>query len=102
MEQINQSDPNNVVVKILIGNKCDLDGTREVSTDEGHELAKELDIMFLETSAKDNSNVEELFVDMAREMVKRAGSAEQGNRESANGQNVSLKGRAIGEKKKCC
>ena len=73
MEQIRQSDPTNETCKILIGNKCDLEGERQVSTEEGHELAKELDVPFLETSAKDNSNVEQVFVDMAAAMQANAG-----------------------------
>ena len=73
MEQIRQSDPTNETCKILIGNKCDLEGERQVSIEEGHELAKELDVPFLETSAKDNSNVEQVFVDMAAAMQAKAG-----------------------------
>ena len=35
------------VVKLLIGNKCDLEGSREVSTEEGKELAEGLGIRFI-------------------------------------------------------
>lgn len=44
--------------KILIGNKCDMDGEREVSTEEGAQLAAEYGIQFFETSAKNDTNVE--------------------------------------------
>jgi Ras-related protein Rab-8A len=46
------------VNKILIGNKCDMDGEREVSTEEGAQLAAEYGIQFFETSAKNDTNVE--------------------------------------------
>ena len=50
-----------VLVGILIGNKIDLKSEREVSTEEGEKLGFELHLPFLETSALDNTNVEEMF-----------------------------------------
>jgi GTPase SAR1 family protein len=49
---------------ILIGNKSDLSGSREVSTSEGQALAKELGVPFMETSALSGDNVEAAFVKM--------------------------------------
>ncbi|KAK8790629.1 hypothetical protein WA588_002378 [Blastocystis sp. NMH] len=49
------------VVIILVGNKTDLSDSRQVSTDEGDALAKELNILFIETSAKCGYNVSALF-----------------------------------------
>ena len=46
------------VNKILIGNKSDIDNEREVSTEEGAQLAAEYGIQFFETSAKNDINVE--------------------------------------------
>ena len=43
---------------MLIGNKSDLDSRRAVSTKEGEEFALKNGLVFLETSAKTNSNVE--------------------------------------------
>jgi GTPase KRas protein len=37
---------------VIVGNKCDLQKDREVSTSEGRELAKSFDAPFVETSAK--------------------------------------------------
>jgi Ras-related protein Rab-8A len=45
------------VVVTLIGNKSDLNESRQVSFEEGLELAKELGCPFFEASAKDNVNV---------------------------------------------
>jgi len=47
--------------EITVGNKCDRDD-RCVSTEEAKQLASELKINFIETSAKDNSNVEEVTI----------------------------------------
>merc|ERR1711900_138626 len=49
------------VNKILIGNKCDWEDRRVVSTERGQQLADELGIPFLEVSAKSNINVEKAF-----------------------------------------
>ena len=49
------------VVIVLVGNKTDLSDSRQVSTNEGEALAKELNVLFIETSAKCNFNVTALF-----------------------------------------
>ena len=46
---------------VVVGNKCDLEKDREVSTVEGRELAKSFNAPFAETSAKARINVEEAF-----------------------------------------
>jgi small GTP-binding protein len=60
------SDPD--VMIILVGNKCDLQEEREVTTREGQDKAKinsktcfTLDVAFLETSARNGDNVETGF-----------------------------------------
>ena len=55
----------NDVSIILVGNKIDLADKRKVSTEEGESLAKELDIMFIEVSAKAAINVKSLFKKLA-------------------------------------
>lgn len=49
------------VPMVLVGNKCDLDKKREVETKEGKELAKSYGCPFLESSAKSDINVNEIF-----------------------------------------
>lgn len=44
-------------MKLLVGNKSDLESNRQVKTEEGKTLAESLGIKFLETSAKDAVNV---------------------------------------------
>ena len=48
---------------ILVGNKSDLQQSnrRKVSREQGKKLAEKMNAMFIETSAKDNENVEEIF-----------------------------------------
>lgn len=50
---------------LLVGNKSDMD-TRVVSYDQGEALAQELGLPFIESSAKDDSNVNEIFFTLAK------------------------------------
>ena len=59
------------VNKILIGNKCDWEEKRAVSTEQGQALADELGIPFLEVSAKSNINVDKAFYSLAGDIKKR-------------------------------
>ncbi|SPO28034.1 probable SEC4-like Rab/GTPase [Ustilago trichophora] len=59
------------VSKILIGNKSDWEEKRAVTNEQAQELAQELGIPYIETSAKSNSNVEEAFFNLAREVKTR-------------------------------
>src|SRR3990167_1332337 len=62
-------DEDNVPM-ILVGNKCDLEEERHVTTAEGQDLAKSFACPFFETSAKTRINVEESFYEMVREIRK--------------------------------
>ncbi|KAF2771478.1 ras-like protein [Teratosphaeria nubilosa] len=55
---------------IVVGNKCDLENEREVSTEEGKQLARSFGCKFIETSAKSRINVDNAFYDIVREIRK--------------------------------
>jgi len=46
---------------VLVGNKSDLHNDRSVSVEEGKALAREMKAIFLETSAKENQGVHDIF-----------------------------------------
>ena len=54
---------------MLIGNKCDMEESREVAAVEGKEMAEKLGMKFLETSAKDKTNVENAFMQLTKELI---------------------------------
>jgi len=63
-----QGNPNIVIA--LAGNKFDLAEQRKVEIEEAKTYSEENGIMFMETSAKTNNNVTELFKAIARKLPK--------------------------------
>ncbi|CAH0773817.1 unnamed protein product [Bemisia tabaci] len=61
------------VNKLLVGNKCDLTTKKVVDYETAKEYANTLGIPFLETSAKNATNVEQAFITMASEIKNRVG-----------------------------
>jgi len=62
------------VNKLLVGNKSDLTGKKVVEYSVAKEFAEQLGITFLETSAKNATNVEQAFLLMAKQIKDRMGS----------------------------
>lgn len=68
LEQINMQT-NEDIVKVLVGNKSDLNSLREVSYEEGETLARNNKIPFFETSAKLGHNIQQVFDCMVDRIV---------------------------------
>ena len=49
--------------------QCDLVDNREVTTEEGRDLAKSFGVPFFESSAKSRINVEEAFYELVRALL---------------------------------
>ena len=56
---------------ILIGNKSDLKDKRQISTEEGENKAKEMNVAYLETSALNCDNVDKAFDLLIQEITKK-------------------------------
>jgi len=59
------------LVVIVVGNKCDLESERQVTTEEGQKFADDNGLVFLETSAMSAKNVEKAFVSVATDVIKK-------------------------------
>eukprot|EP01089_Gocevia_fonbrunei_P003711 TRINITY_DN13669_c0_g1_i1.p1 TRINITY_DN13669_c0_g1~~TRINITY_DN13669_c0_g1_i1.p1 ORF type:complete len:192 (+),score=26.24 TRINITY_DN13669_c0_g1_i1:117-692(+) len=57
-----------VIPFVLCGNKADLERDRKVSREDGQNLANRFECKFLETSAKMNHNVKEIFTQVIYEI----------------------------------
>ncbi|PWN22476.1 putative SEC4-like Rab/GTPase [Microstroma glucosiphilum] len=71
------------VSRLLVGNKSDWTEKRAVSREEAQALADELGIRYVETSAKNNDQVDDAFFSLAREV--KAKLAESGVAGAAGG-----------------
>ena len=58
---------------LLLGNKCDLEEEREVTKEEGNQLAKEHNLNFYETSNKDNINIDKAISELVEMIYKSLG-----------------------------
>ncbi|KAJ7068224.1 P-loop containing nucleoside triphosphate hydrolase protein [Mycena amicta] len=56
---------------VVVGSKSDLEASRQVNADEGAKLANDIGTAFVETSAKENKNVAQVFEECLEEIEKR-------------------------------
>ena len=117
LEDCKNSSPKSVFL-VLVGNKCDLEKEREVTEEEGRELAETSGMLFFETSAKTGKNVEEVFEESTRQIAKKIKEGfydlendscgiKKGKDDSSNSNNVILgednsNDRQEENKKNCC
>lgn len=74
------SSHNNSAILALVGNKCDLNDRRTVSYENGKIFANQNNLLYFETSAKENSNINDIFLTLAEKIPKNkdSGSVSKG------------------------
>ena len=92
------------VLKILIGNKNDLEDERDISPDEGKAFANRNGMQFIETSAKMNTNVNEAFETLGKLMIEFNSQQKQAMTQDKKDKKVlgASSGKNINTKKGCC
>ena len=86
------ADPN--INLILIGNKSDLKDKRQISTEEGENKAKEMNVAYLETSALNCDNVDKAFdalIEAISKKMKMEIEAEEEENDDNNNDNIQNK-----------
>lgn len=63
-KEIEQHYEDETISGVLVGNKSDLMYLRDVPSEEGENLAIKYSFSFIETSALDNTNVEDAFIEL--------------------------------------
>ncbi|XP_067650711.1 ras-related protein Rab-35-like [Haliotis asinina] len=89
-----------VVNRILVGNKDDDPDRKVVLTQDAQRFADQMGIQLYETSAKENINVEEMFLAITRLVL--STKKEQQKKAADAPQTIKLDGHRSGKKKKCC
>ena len=91
---------------VLVGNKCDMGAQREVTTEEVRRFAEDKNFsMFMETSAKQGTNIEKLFESICKELVELHRTSQKivnkrKNPSVASAGTVKLESRPVDEKEK--
>ncbi|KAE8711854.1 Detected protein of confused Function [Hibiscus syriacus] len=99
LNEINRYASGNVN-KLLVGNKCDLTAKKAVPYETAKAFADELGIPFMETSAKNATNVEQAFMAMAGDIKNRMASQPAVNNERPS--MVQIRGQPVNQKTGCC
>lgn len=60
-------------MKVLAANKCDATAHRAVDAERGQKIAENFDMPFFEVSCKENINIEEAFLTLARRIREQRG-----------------------------
>ena len=81
IKELQKSRDMNVVIA-LAGNKCDMESKRRVEVEEAQAYAQENGLIFMETSAKENINVRNLFKEIALKLPTEAPTADKENFQS--------------------
>lgn len=98
---------NTDIIIMIIGNKCDLRELRKVSVEDGKQYAMSKNVMYLETSAKNNDNVDKAFEDLLISIYEK----NKNNITNVEKDNIVLKSstiplqesdKKISKKEKCC
>ena len=69
----NHSTNHDLIIKMLVGNKCDKEEERMVSREEGEELARKYRMMFTEASAKTKEGVMCAFKELVQKIIQTPG-----------------------------
>lgn len=78
----------NDICLCIVGNKIDLDRDRHVTVAEAEQYAASVGAKHFHTSAKMNKGIEELFLDLSKSMIEKAGEDNHKNSKGGNRKSV--------------
>lgn len=109
MEQIEESKTEDLII-YLVGNKIDEEENRKIKEEEGKETGTKYKLRFFEASAKNNKGIEELFIELVKEIINKRNNEkneEENNEEDESKEEIKDVNEELIEnkekkKKKCC
>lgn len=105
---IDNKDGNNNkdLIKVLLGNKKDLENERQVTKEEAETFSQINNLVYFETSAKDGNNIEDMFNYVAEKLLEIHSSKNGDGQNESNNEKLNNNCQDIGneqkKKKKCC
>ncbi|XP_059478737.1 ras-related protein Rab-35-like [Neocloeon triangulifer] len=91
-----------VVNRILVGNKNDSPDKKVVLTEDAQRFADQMNIQLFETSAKDNINVEDMFMSITRQVLYTKKERKERQNQSGETVKIGMGGKSRKSKSKCC
>lgn len=85
----------------LVGNKDDDPARKVVLTEDAQRFANQMDIKLFETSAKDNKNVEKMFLSITEQVLRHKKQQQRNQNDDKNDNKIHLS-RSSGKKKRSC
>ena len=90
------------VLKVIVGNKLDLENNRKIKKEDAENLAAKYGVKLWEISAKDNTNIEEMFTDTIKTLLERNSKLIIDNAGSSMNNNFLINANIKEKKKKKC
>ena len=101
LKELRDHADGNIVV-MLVGNKCDLRHLRAVPTEEAQAFAEKNELIFIETSALDSTNVEDAFKSIVNEIFQLVHTNRQNDSPDLMDKAIEIDKLVDGPEVKCC
>ena len=92
IDMVNETNKNENVTIGIVANKSDLFEQQEVSKEEGEQYAKDKNLLFFETSAKDYASINNVFIEICKAYLEKnanSSSSQQNNKDDKQNNNKS-------------
>ena len=92
IDMVNETNKNENVTIGIVANKSDLFEKQEVSKEEGEQYAKDKNLLFFETSAKDYASINNVFIEICKAYLEKnanSSSSQQNNKDDKQNNNKS-------------
>lgn len=98
----NRSTGGGKIILFICGNKYDLKNDRRISEEEAQTYAKDVDASYIETSARDGTNVHDLFHSIAQQSLRLNGHIDSDDNEVIDDEIIDFAADVSKECRTCC